>query len=81
MDSRWKRGLKTDEEKKTIEYQLLHCDVLKVQLEKILDSELQTLEKLELSDASFDNPNWAAKQANILGQKKQIILLKKLFFS
>jgi hypothetical protein len=47
-----------------------------------LKHQLDLLEKSELSDKAFDNPNWPYKQARLLGEKKTLTnLLNVLKFS
>lgn len=74
MDIKWVSHLKNVSQKQKEEYvQAIKASTLySSRLEEILLQKKDTIERTELSAETYDNPNWANKQAYFNGQKSML---------
>ena len=78
VPTKWTEGY--DAAKKELFLKTLeHNKMLTDRIVEILYDNLQAVENTELSEDHFTNPEWPIRQALIMGQKKQIKQLLKLF--
>jgi len=78
MLSRWTQHLKTPEEKEHFEREIRNARIVLERLSQILQEEQSILASAELKAEMFDNPNWANKQAFVLGMKAGLSIPIKL---
>ena len=77
LDSRWTRHLEADSVEKF--RQSLYNDTLVLnRLYSILEDMEAEIERADLSEKAFDNPNWQYQTAFRFGQKSQLIKVKQL---
>lgn len=77
MDIAWTRG-KSEEEKKLYVESLNRAKWVLDDLNKLVDSNLRGVEAAESKVESYDNPNWAYRQAHANGYKKALKDIKNL---
>lgn len=77
MDVAWTRG-KTEEEKPLYIESLKRAKWVFDDLKKLVNSNLASLEAGEISPKSYDNPNWAYRQAHTNGYKQALQDVTKL---
>jgi hypothetical protein len=75
MYTKWTSHLKTDAEKQRFENSVVGARVVLDRLKTIVDERLKEIEKIE---EDFNNPNWAYKEASLIGAKKDLRDLRKL---
>lgn len=77
MLSAWSQHLSKDPEaKQKFEDMVKGSKLLTDRLQNILDAREAGLEHQELSERAFDNPNWAIKQAYLMGRKSELRTMK-----
>jgi hypothetical protein len=74
----WTKHLKDPEEKQRFTNSLYHSKFILDSLSNLLDDMVKELEQEEISPRSYDNPNWAYRQAHANGFKQSIAKVKKL---
>lgn len=78
LTTRWTKHLKTKRARDDFEVVLRNSTQVLSRLYELLDEDLESLETQELSPKSFEEPNWAEKQAYINGRKYQLKQTKAL---
>ena len=78
IPSLWTQGL-SEKEAESFKKILLNSTLFSDRLTKIIDQQILNLEGEEVSSEHFNKPDWAVRQAFILGQKKQLRGLRSLF--
>lgn len=73
----WFTGVPTDK-KEDIKLILENSTVIRQQLAKIIDGQLQSLSQSEISETAYDNPNWAEKQAHRNGRRQALSEILRL---
>lgn len=68
FNERWTNGL--DEEKAAVLKELMSDDNLI--LDRLRELCYNMLNELEVQASNFDNPNWAFRQAGLIGEKKAL---------
>jgi len=63
MITAWTKHLKDPEDKKKFEDSLLHTRWLLDHLKKLIEEDLTGLDRSETDIRTFDQPNWAYRQA------------------
>lgn len=64
------------------EFDLLNKDALIQYITDFVAEQVKILDKKQLSNESFDKPNWQCYQANALGQKKALLkILEKITYN
>lgn len=63
MNTIWTKNLKTEEEKQQFQNTLLGSRLVLERLSDILKEKAESLDRSSLTLSSFDNPNWASKEA------------------
>src|SRR5437016_6373951 len=74
----WTKNLKDADTKSKFEKKLLSSKPVLERLTQLLDERQEHLDANELSVKSFDNPNWAYKQAFNNGFRSALNIAKKL---
>ena len=74
----WTRHLKDESKKEEFEKTIRASTTMAYRLLDILKEEEDALDAKSCSIADFDNPNWALKQAFIMGEKSRIKKLRDL---
>lgn len=77
MDVAWTKG-KTEEEKKLYFESLKRVKWAFDDMNKLLDSNLRSVEAAEMSPKVYDNPNWEYRQADANGYKRALRDVKNL---
>lgn len=78
ISSLWTQGL-SEKEAASFKEILLNSRLFTERLSVIIDNQIRALEGEEVSSEHFNKPDWAVRQAFILGQKRQLRDLKTLF--
>lgn len=78
MYTEWTKHLHTAEEKTQFERTVMGSKEVLERLTALLDEKMRGQEEAELSPTTFDNPNWAYRQAYRNGYKKCLVALKQL---
>ena len=78
MQSAWFKNLKTDEEQSRFMNSLLGAKPVLERLKELLEEKEKEIELSERSLASYDNPNWAYKQAHKNGSLSSLSTIKNL---
>jgi hypothetical protein len=78
MLSVWTKHLKSEEEKERFRSGLIGSRIYFQRAEELLNENLETLQKEEISTTQFEDPNWAYKQAYLNGKKAQLMADIKL---
>jgi len=76
--SAWTKHCKTDEEKTQYLESLKRASWLLDDIKKLINSSEGSLETSEVSPKSYDNPNWAFRQAHANGYKQCLKDFNKL---
>ena len=74
----WYRGL-DEKEKKDLHAILRNSSFLITQFKKILDSKDKISDQEKLSKETYKDPNWALRQADIVGYKRALQEIRELF--
>lgn len=74
----WTKNLNTPEEKKQFEAQVYSAKQVLDRLKELIEEKDRILTTTEISEKSFDTPNWAEKQAFKNGFRSCLIGLKNL---
>lgn len=78
MISAWTKHLKNQEDKEEFEKYIRGSRRLLERLEILLSEMNQDVENSETSPRSYDNPNWAYRQAHANGFKQCVKMIQKL---
>lgn len=78
MYSKWTEHLKTEKEKTEFRQYVQGSRTLLDRLKTILDDQDKTLEVSELTLESYNQPNWAVRQAHKNGYRSCLRTLRKL---
>lgn len=70
-DSRWTRDIPEDSKEKFLQA-LLNDTLVLGKMLSILENEAENLKVQEIREDSFDDPNWAFKQAYLNGQRNSL---------
>lgn len=73
-DGRWTAGLQPEPKKRFEELLGVNNKVL----DRLLEICYNTLNELEDKSSDFDNPNWALRQANLIGRRAELKRIIKL---
>ena len=73
----WTSGLSEDE-KKEFEKAVRNDTYVLSKLRKVIDEEIENLDRQEISSSSYDNPSWAFKQAHGNGVRAGLIKVRRL---
>lgn len=74
----WTQHLKTEEEKTKYSLSLRRAKWLLDDMKRLISSSETSLEASEISPKSYDNPNWAYRQAHSNGYKQALRDFTKL---
>lgn len=74
----WTKHLKTEEEKKNYLESLQRVKWVLDHVKELLSASQTSIEAQEISPRSYDNPNWAYRQAHANGYKQAIADTTKL---
>lgn len=74
---KWFKHLKGNDQK-DFEVTLRNSTLVLGRLREILQEDLRGLEKVEMSESSYENPSWAYNQAHINGRKAELTKLLQL---
>ena len=77
MISKWSSHKKNEKEQKEFESLVRNSTQVLGRMNDLIQEKIDTLNKEKIDDG-FENPNWALKQANLLGQIKACLELQKL---
>ncbi len=78
MNVVWTKHCTSEEEKQLYITSLKRVKWVLDDLNKLVDSNLASGEAVEISPKSYDNPNWAYRQAHLNGYKQALKDLKNL---
>lgn len=78
MYTKWTQHLKDPDKKKDFEHQVWSSKPVLERLKAIIQDAEREISTEELSSKTFDNPNWALKQAHILGQRQALTALSMM---
>lgn len=78
MNVAWTKHLKTEEEKELYRQSLFRVKWVLNDLKELVDSNDSALESGEISPKSYDNPNWAYRQAHVNGYRQALRDFKNL---
>jgi hypothetical protein len=70
----WTKDLK-GKDKEDLEATIRNSTVIREKLTQIIDD---LIKNTTTTDVDFDNPNWAYRQANLIGQRKAYNEIRKL---
>jgi hypothetical protein len=74
----WTKHLKTDEERHQYTESLHRVKWVLDHLKELISSSFTSVERAEISPTSYDNPNWAYRQAHANGYKQALTDFTKL---
>lgn len=74
----WTKHLKTDDEKKQYVESLQRAGWLLEHIKQLINTSQEALSAAEVSPKSYDNPNWAYRQAHSNGYKQALKDFTKL---
>ena len=77
MIADWTKSLKTEQEKEEFRRILITSTIIKRLQEMLLEYEA-SLDRAEISELSFDKPNWAYRQAYKNGYRACLTKMKEL---
>lgn len=63
-------GIKDEDQKKAIAAQFNASALLRGQVSKILNAKIESSWKGSMKESSYENPNWALKQADARGYER-----------
>lgn len=78
MITAWTKHLKTEEDKAKYKTSLSRAKWLLDDIKRLSNDNLKSLEDSEISPKSYDNPNWAYRQAHANGYKQALRDFNKL---
>lgn len=78
LNTVWTRKISDPKKKEEFEKAIRASTTMAQRLLEILDEEEASLDSSSLSVNEFDNPNWALKQAYLMGDKARIKKLRDL---
>lgn len=73
----WTQGM-NDSQKAEFQKLLMNSTQLLKQLANVIDNLENSLERSELTQTAYDNPNWVYRQAHLNGQRHSLKTLKDL---
>ena len=77
LSSIWTIGVEEGRKEEYVQT-ILNSTIVIDRLNKIVDDYLEQLEQDELNEDHFNNPEWAVRQAHILGRKRELRRLKTI---
>jgi hypothetical protein len=78
MITKWYSNIKNEEERERFVRSVLGSKMALNRLLEILDDEEKKLDRSETDISTYEQPNWAARQAHKNGYRSCLSMLKKL---
>lgn len=78
MYSRWTSHLKTDEEKKSFQNEVISAKGVLERLIQMIDEDVNQLDKSELDQRVYSIPNWSHLQAHKNGNRQSYAAIRQM---
>lgn len=78
MKRSWTLGIKDAERVKDIKQEYASSAILRERLQEMLDKMQESARRQNISEMSYDNPNWALKQADYVGYMRAFEEIKNI---